>query len=550
MRNLFCVAMLLCTTMGFAQSRTSETIEVSIVNVDVVVTDKKGNRVTGLTADDFEIREGGKLQTITNFTEYRSGMSEGEAGVEAGQPVSATPAPRARRNVVIFVESVRLLPHQAKEMFGGIRKLLRETIQAGDRATVITWRGTVLVRQPFTDDLAALDRVIAELETEAVRGPRDRSAEVRRDQAESDANEAEFTAAGGGSLAGMPQVHALTAARQQLYQIKQKTHLLEAIMQNISGLDGRKILVMAMRRFGTFAGIEFFSGGEIAIEQRRELETVAFRDRLIRTANAHGITLYPVYPAGLRWDPEDVSTRALETDLGNAALENKIMFNETNALIDLAEKTGGAAAWGSANIASLLPTVAGDLNSYYSLGYRAGISGKDVSRGIAVKTKNPDYRVRARQQFVEKSDQTLMNDRVLANLYQRLEGASFNFDVMFGPMKRDGRKRWTLPMKMRIPIAALTALPHGPNEAGEFTVYVVTGGVVGVTSEVQRRTQPFRIPRADLAKAKTSHFTYSLTLEIDDKVDRISVGVLDETSKEFGLKRLAVPPRPDADRAP
>lgn len=550
MRNLACAAALLFSTIASAQSRTSETIEVSIVNVDVVVTDRKGNRVTGLTADDFEIREGGRIQPITNFAEYRSGLSAGEAGVEPGQSVPAATVPRPRRNVVVFVESVRLLPHQSKEMFGGIRKLLRETIQAGDRATIITWRNAVLVRQPFTDDLAALDRVVTELETEAVKGPRDRSAEVRRDQAESDADEAEFSAAGAGSLEGMPQVHALAAAKRQLYQIKQKTHVLEAIMQSISGLDGRKILVMAMRRFGTFAGIEFFQGGEIAIEQRRELETVGFRDRLIKTANAHGITLYPVYPAGLRWDPEDVSTRALQTDLGNAALENKIMFNETNALIDLAEKTGGTAAWGSANIADMLPSVAGDLDSYYSLAYRASASGKDVSRGITVKTKNPEYRVRARQQFVEKSDQTLMNDRVLANLYQRLEGASFNFDVIFEEMKMDGRKRWTLPMKIRIPIAALTALPHGPNEAGEFSVYVVTGGVVGVSSEVQRRTQPFRIPRADLAKAKASHFTYSLNLEIDEKVDRISVGVLDETSKEFGLKRLAVPPRPAKDRAP
>ena len=37
-----------------------ETIDVTIVNVEVFVTDKRGRRVHGLTRDDFEIHENGK----------------------------------------------------------------------------------------------------------------------------------------------------------------------------------------------------------------------------------------------------------------------------------------------------------------------------------------------------------------------------------------------------------------------------------------------------------------------------------------------------------
>jgi len=55
--------------------RVGETIDVSIVNVDAVVTDKQGNRVRGLTRDDFEIFENGKLQPITNFTEVGAGQA-------------------------------------------------------------------------------------------------------------------------------------------------------------------------------------------------------------------------------------------------------------------------------------------------------------------------------------------------------------------------------------------------------------------------------------------------------------------------------------------
>src|SRR5688572_5069456 len=245
MRKLVCCALLFVSTFVQGQEpRASETIEVSIVNVDVVVTDRKGARVTGLTAEDFEVREAGKVQPISNFAEYQSDLSDVRAGVELapGTPAPAAAPARPKRNVVVFVETVRLLPHQAKEMFGSIGKLLRETVEKGDRATIITWRTAVMVRQPFTDDLAALEKVLGELESEAVHGPRELDRDVRREQAESDAADAEMAAAGGLSSGGMPPVHAIEASKRQLAQIKQKTHVLEALMHSISGLDGRKAI--------------------------------------------------------------------------------------------------------------------------------------------------------------------------------------------------------------------------------------------------------------------------------------------------------------------
>src|SRR5215471_5951167 len=42
-------------------------INVNLVQVDAVVTDSKGNPVTDLKADDFEVFQDGKPQVITNF---------------------------------------------------------------------------------------------------------------------------------------------------------------------------------------------------------------------------------------------------------------------------------------------------------------------------------------------------------------------------------------------------------------------------------------------------------------------------------------------------
>src|SRR2546421_9089798 len=66
-----------------------ESIEVSIVNVDVFVTNKAGQRVHGLTQNDFDIYENGVKQPISNFAEY---VGEPHAQPAAPQPAAA-PAP-------------------------------------------------------------------------------------------------------------------------------------------------------------------------------------------------------------------------------------------------------------------------------------------------------------------------------------------------------------------------------------------------------------------------------------------------------------------------
>src|SRR5688572_23912427 len=50
-----------------AQQPTFRT-QIELVQIDAIVTDEHGNLVTGLTANDFEIRENGKPQSIAAFS--------------------------------------------------------------------------------------------------------------------------------------------------------------------------------------------------------------------------------------------------------------------------------------------------------------------------------------------------------------------------------------------------------------------------------------------------------------------------------------------------
>src|SRR5262245_47191599 len=50
-----------------------ETLDVEVVNVDVVVTDRSGNLLDGLTAADFEIYEDGERRDLSNFFAFDEG---------------------------------------------------------------------------------------------------------------------------------------------------------------------------------------------------------------------------------------------------------------------------------------------------------------------------------------------------------------------------------------------------------------------------------------------------------------------------------------------
>lgn len=549
----------------FAQ--TSETIEVSIVNVDVFVTDKNGKRVHGLTKDDFVIREAGRVQPITNFAEYGPIATESlriespaDAAVPADEEATAESAPAqgAPRTIVVFIESFSLPADRTREMFDSMRKVLRETVRPGDAVSIVTWNGVTRVRLELTDDREAIESTINAIQKESSGVDINSAIALYERQQEDlraafDNQTAEMSAGRGVKATGTFSMNfdALTRAKLELFGIKQKANAVSALIQSISGIEGRKAVIMATRRFGVYAGAEFFNG-RVPDAVKHDLKTHEIRAALARTANANNVTIYPLYPTGLAWTTlEGADTQRNEiwevnsdADAENFTRDNEVLMNETTALQEIARATGGELASGARDIAQLLPRIGEDLESYYSLAYRTPDHRKDRSNDIVVTTKNPDYVVRARKQYVEKSDTTKMSDRVLAGLFRNLEGSIIPVTVQLGAMKKQGSKRWTVPLAIRVPISSLTTLAeNGGIWRGTFSVYIAAGGQFGVISDVVQRTQSFTIQEADLDRAHQSHFTYDFEMKVDAFTDRVSVGVLDETSKEYGLAVVELPAR-------
>lgn len=552
MRAISLSAAVLLSALAHAQlPRTSETIEVSIVNVDVVVTDAKGNHVSGLEPEDFEVRERGKLQPITNFSEYGPVATAGDVPDAAPAP----PPARAPRTLVFFIESTPLPSTEAKELFDGMRALVREAVTQDDRAMIVSWdhaRDRSVLRQPLTNDVAALEKVLTELEREhggvradeADLGAREqRAAQMALEQLNME--DLELPAADWSAWMSLDDN---VKALRQLISIRRKAGALQALMSSIAAFEGRKVLVMSLRRFGAHAGAEFFRG-VVPDDRAGELDTLKIQDALIRTANANNIVLYPMHPAGLGSRPA-ISASVAQSFAGTAAdpgprfgaTTTNILLNELVALQNMAVKTGGLATSGAENVVKVLRRVSDDLQSYYSLGYRASAPRDDTPRAITVRMKDRRYQVRARRQVVEKSDETVMKERLISNLHGYLEADAIRFGVQFGAVTQKAKKRWEVPMEIRFPIGALTILPDGENGAGSFSVYVMVD-TMAEANEAHHGTRPFEIPARELEAAKKSVFSYNLTLQLDEHARAVSVAVVDETAKTFGMKRLLLPAR-------
>jgi VWFA-related protein len=512
--------------------RATASVELSLFNLDVVVTDSKGNAVHGLTAADFEVRHAGKVVEVTNFTEIRAASTiapESPSDRPASASPSAAPAsPRPPRHLVLFLDRLYLPePQTRKETFDSLRSLLRTTLAEGDEAMIVTWNRSIRTVLPFTDHLDSLEQSLARIERE--------SARIEPEQAEIELIQSENawfesladdprigSGAGGGTLTDK------VAARQAYFEMKAKTAALRGLAATLGGADGRKVLVLVTHRFSRRPGLEFTSD---TTDARRLLEEV------VESANANGVTLYTLFPRG--FDTPMPSAVYSAGFAGGSSSTGGLLQNEMEALDFVASRTGGIALAGPGNAPRFVERVSRDLASWYSLGYpsRAG-AGRVAPVGVRMKDRS--LRARVRSALVEKSLEEQMADRVLAHLFRPDERAHIPISATASVSLAKGKYRVRLEVK--IPIGSLVLLPSAKGAEGTFSVFVAAVARDGDFSTVSRRSQPFEIPETDLETAKAGHYAYVLDIETAGPEARVCVGIWDENANEAGFA-LVTPSR-------
>jgi VWFA-related protein len=518
----------------------SERIDIRVIDVDVVVTDKRGNVITGLTKDDFEIFENGVPKPITNFYEVEGEKSKSAVVAdEKGGKIEGPPQENAeelKRRIIFYVDNLSLAPFNRNRVFQQMKDFVKTAMRPGDEAMIATYNRSMKVRVPFTKDVTQINSMLDSLMRESGLGV---AALSERRQTEDRIRQAES------------YTDALGAARQYAgsveHDLRQSVSSLNALMTTLAGVEGKKILVLTSEGFPLQPGREaFYMIDEVAREKgwsnvgSTMLEGMSFDgtslvQSVARTANANGITMYTIHAAGLTGGMEmsAENMKPVSNTVSYAA-----MTNTTESMQMMAQMTGGLASVQTNNFAEAFKRIQRDLDSYYSLGYRAGTERVDRQRYLNVKVKNKDYVVRARQTFVEKSVYAEMSDRVVASLLYRVKDNDLGIITRIGAPQPVEDGLFKVPVDIQIPMQSITFLPQGEAEyVGGFDVYVVVANKDNDMSDVARKSHQIHVPNADYKGIAGKFYTYTLELLMERGLNKLSIGVVDQVSNVTGFSR-------------
>jgi VWFA-related protein len=495
-----------------------ESIDVRVVNVEAVVTDRRGHRISGLPASGFRLLVDGREVPVAYFTE----VVEGEMAtppVEPGGPEPAAawaPGGKVGTSYLVFIDESFGIKAQRDIV---LRRLAADLRLGGeDRMAVVAFDGRKIDRlSDWTGDREVLRQVLQRAQLRASRGI-ERLAWRR--------SEGILGEGSGG-------------ARGRIYsEIEGATAAVAAAMRGISAPPGRKVLLLLS------GGWPVVSPRELLADPLRTVPSAFYVPRpeelfevVTDTANLLGYTIYPVDVQGL----DSSSTWADAQSSGPqpaAFITSDWEQGVHQALGFLAVETGGKAVLNSARLTSF-ERVEADTRSYYWLGFTPEWRADGRRHEIRVEVRRPDLKVRARGGFSDLSRRAraeLETESLL--LFGGGEGLE-RLRVRAGEPRRVGLWSMELPVTLEIPASALTPLPAG----GGYQVEAVLsmGALDEWGGRVRLESVPLRLtlPAAPLPGAFAR---YETTLKLRKGPQRLVFAVNDGLSSSRSWAELDVRP--------
>ncbi len=503
----------------------TETVEVSVTNIEVVVTDSRGNRVSGLTRNDFEVRQDGVPQTITNFY----AVSGGKVLFEDGKTVSfeetaaeAEVPPELKARYLVYIDNLNIQPQNRNRMFKRLKEFLRETVGPHAEAMVVTYNRSLKVKRKFTSDANDIVGAIEQIEMETGGGTTlagERRDNLRRIDESQSVQEA------------------VQIARSHAQSLRNDLEFaVDAVKNTINGLagvEGRKVLIYVSEGLPATAGQELFDAvNQKFRESSATLEQFEFDMNtrytgIVAAANAQGVTLWPLDATGLATDDlVSAENRSIETRPNTF-----LMRQNTQAPLQMmAEQTGGVAAVNTNDWKKNLDELSKDFSNFYSIGYRSSHSAVDRPHRVEVIVKRKGLKVRARKGFLEKTIETKTAEATVASLFYPRDQNPLGIAVALGESRPYDRENYLLPVRISIPIGRLALVPSGDRYEGHFFISFVVLDVSGKQSDLQTQRQAVSVPAKDLKEAQGKDYRYDVSLIVVPGGQKLSVSLRDGVS--------------------
>jgi VWFA-related protein len=456
-------------------------IDVRTVNVEVVVTDRRGHRVPGLKASDFRLMVDGHQVPVDDFTEVEDGQAASPAGeiaetTEAAAPAAppATPATTAATanagavgtSYLVFVDESFAIASDRNLML----KKLQEDLPVGpaDRMAIVAFNGRKLeLLKDWTGDREALRQTLQEIQK---RGTQGIEKLVKRGRAEEDdaSGEGEWEA-----LLGETQSAAQAAA---------------GAMRGVSPPPGRKVLLLicggwpalprrpllsfqekpekpkpaASRESDPFSSRD--ATDNLKILKQPELLSAAnlassaqLFEPVTGTANLLGYTIYPIplaQHASFAIGADVLADAPTPIDrLG--FISTPWGFNVNDAMGYMARETGGKVLYNTLRT-SAFKRIAEDLHSYYWLAFTPQWHADGGNHQITVQVLRPGLKARNRSGFADLSKGEVAGLKRDSLLLFGITPQAAAIQIETGKPKWAGIGMIDVPVTIVIPVKVLT----------------------------------------------------------------------------------------------
>jgi VWFA-related protein len=443
----------------------SEAIDVRVLDLEVVVHDDRGRRVSGIGPDALRVLVDGEPRPIRFFSEIRDGEALGPGADADYGPAPGLEAEGLGTSYLVFVDDS--FSH-ARDRDRVLTSLASELSLLGprDRMAVVAFDGEALaVLRGWTSERSVLQRTL--------RGARQRPAHGRRRLREMWA----VDAARHGSWVGGDELppRELRYAARLARQVQAAVFALTASMRTLSVVPGRKVVLL-------LAGGWPISPAEYAVHSAsgslREALAAAYRDGIpgydtllgpaVDTANLLGYTIYPVDVPGRAGRLEPGARLSLFDDPALGGLADDASGgdpdfwgregNRHKLMAVLAAETGGR-AWIHDERDRVLQDTFNDTRSYYWLGVPLTGGGDDRRHALSVEVSEPGLTARFRAGFVDVSRRREMSELVESSLLFGSPVSRNPVSLRFGRAEKSGRRDVAIPLRIGVPLAEIVLVP-------------------------------------------------------------------------------------------
>ena len=506
-----------------------ESVEVRVMDLDVTVTDSKGQPVTDLGKGDFTVKVDGKPVPIDYFTRVDQGT------IHAPDLATASPdkvldvyrqgeEAFVPRHFLIYVDSGDLSPNVRNRALDQMKDFVTR-LGPTDTARIVLFdrrpkeltdwtssKETLLTAIDGMQKGVGMSRLQNEMQTlRTIDSTRSRAS--RQSMARNYADET--------------SIELDTMVRDMAVQLS-----------TLTPLPGKKCFLYVSGSLPSQPGqamLAYASGTNIApitYENTRRLDVKI--GELARLANASDVTFYTVDARGL------LGPGGTASNDDPLAMRASVAFFERNdsqsGMLELASQTGGLALINTNDFARGFSKVYVDASSYYSVGVNLASLPAGGYRKVEVAVSRPGVEVRYRRGYAVRSDDDRAKDIARAALKTNVYYKSIPVQIKPGQPSK-GKKQYEQPVTVLIPASSLTFLPEADGQKATAEVYVGVIDDAGRTSDIAKQDAVFTQPKE---KAEQVALSFPMRLTMRKGNSRIVVNVRDKATGKMGTARADV----------